>query len=407
MNNADQTPQKAIILWLTGTRLSDIRSLPDVQALIERGAMVELAPSPITGPQSQLYQVLSGRSPASFGFFDELVPRNYAVVRESTGRGPTPNLLPDLLRTVGWTTRYEESQVSELVSLLQDWTQSASDEKACLIVKCVIGTQLPDLAQVLQIAQTWVGDSGLLALFSETQPSPVKQYVNVNNFLADMGVIERDEQSGQINWINSLAYFAGYGQLWINLRGRDVHGVVHPQDEYEDVRSSLIRAMPNKLRDSHTGEPVIEHIYRKEELYVGDYLFCAPDLVVVFQPGYAPSPRSTCIEFDETTITTPASGQTAVAGMHPSLLKGYLVASAPSLKANVFAPETVPLTAVVPTVLHALGVEYVGMESLAVSTLFAPYYLEQHPIRSSTQNQELSEEDEELIIGHLRDLGYV
>lgn len=407
MNNVDQTPQKAIILWLSGTRLSDIRTLPEVVALAERGVVVELEPSPITNAQAQRYQALSGRLPASFGFFDELVPHNYTVAAASTGRGPTPLLLPDLLRTVGWTTRYEEPQGAELVKLLQEWTQSASDAKSCLIVKCATGTPLSDLATVLQLAHTWVGDSGLLALFSETQPVPVKQFVNVNNFFADMGIIERDEQNGQINWLNSLAYYAGYGQLWINLLGRDAQGAVHPQDEYEEVCDSLIKAMPNKLRDAQTGESVIERVYRKEELYTGDYLFCAPDMVVVFQPGYAPSPNSASIKFDEAIFTTPASGQTTMAGMHPSVLKGYLLASAPSFKANVLAPETASLSAVVPTVLHALGVEYVGMESPAISTLFTPLYLEHHPIRSSVQNQELSEEDEELIIGHLRDLGYV
>ena len=69
--------------------------------------------------------------------------------------------------------------------------------------------------------------------------------------------------------------------------------------------------------------------------------------------------------------------------------------------------EHAPLMAVIPTLLHALGVEYVDMDSSAVSTLFSSDYLETHPIRSATLSQELSEEDEELIIGHLRDLGYV
>ena len=57
--------------------------------------------------------------------------------------------------------------------------------------------------------------------------------------------------------------------------------------------------------------------------------------------------------------------------------------------------------------LHALGVEYADGEVPALSALFAPSYLETHPIRSVAQGQELSEEDEELIISHLRDLGYV
>src|SRR5438132_11907778 len=99
-----------------------------------------------------------------------------------------------------------------------------------------------------------------------------------------MGVIERDEQNGQVDWRGSVAYFAGNGQLWVNLLGRDAQGAVHPRVEYEEVRETLIKALPHKLRDVEAGVPVIERIYRKEELYSGDYLFCAPDLVVVFKP---------------------------------------------------------------------------------------------------------------------------
>ena len=407
MSNEEKGLDKAVVLWLSGARLAEIRALPEVAILLEHGALVELDPAPITGPLAQHYQVFSGKSPASFGFFDTLVARNYAVTKETTGRGSAPKLLPDLLRSVGWTVRYEETQPSGLVSRMQGLTQVASER--CLVIKCVMPGSIdaPAVSQAMQLAREWVGEMGLLALLSDTQPVLVKQFVNINNFLADMGVIELDEQSGQINWANSLAYFAGHGQLMINLLGRDPQGAVHPQDEHEEVRESLVKALPAKLRHPESGEAVIERVYRKEELYSGDYLFCAPDLVVVFKPGYAPSPRSTRIGFDEAIFTTPAAGETTLAGVNPSMATGFLLASAPSLAARVTEYEHAPLTAVVPTLLHALGVEYVGMDSGAVSTLFSTDYLETHPIRSNAQNQELSDEDEELIISHLRDLGYV
>jgi hypothetical protein len=412
LSNTDTTLQKAAVLWLSGVRLADIRTLPEVEKLIDAGAMVELDPLPITGLQAQHYQVCGGKSPATFGFFDTLVSRNYAVTEEVTGRGSSPKLLPDLLRTVGWTVAYEESELSTLVARFQDLAQSISASPACLIVKCTISTDLKDIdvsaiVQLLQLARQWVGENGLLALLSDTQPATVRHFVNINNFLADMGVIERDEQSGQVNWANSLAYFAGNGQLLVNLLGRDPQGAVHPQDEYEEVRDTLVKALPNKLRNPENGETVIERVYRKEELYGGDYLFCAPDLVVLFKPGYAPSERSTRIEFDEAMFTTPAVGETVIAGVNPTMVTGFLIASAPSLAARVTEYEHAPLTAVAPTLLHALGVEYVDMDSLAIGTLFSSDYLEEHPVRSSMHNQELSEEDEELIIGHLRDLGYV
>ncbi len=412
MSNTDARTQQAIVLWLSGVKFTDIRTLPEVEALLKQGAMVELEPSPITEPLVQHYQALSGRLPEHFGFFDTLVPRNYAVVEESSGRGVTPKLLPDLLRTAGWSVLYEEVSLADLVASVQAWTASIPASPACLIVKCTVqrrveGSDLPTIAQALRLAQASAGQDGLLALLSDTHPVSVKRFVNVNNFLAEMGVIERDEQNGQVNWRGSLAYHAGHGQLWVNLLGRDAQGAVHPQGEYEEVRETLVKALPAKLRDAGTGEPVIERVYRKEDLYAGEYLFCAPDLVIVFKPGYAPSPKSTRLEFDEATFTSPAAGMAVMAGVHPSTLRGFLLASAPVLLKGVAAPEHAPLTAATPTLLHAAGVEYVDVDSPAVSALFSPAYLESHPIRSVSHNQELSEEDEELIISHLRDLGYV
>ena len=276
-------------------------------------------------------------------------------------------------------------------------------------MKCTLEdtSVLSALSKALRIADEWVGEMGLLAVLSDTQAAHVKRFVNVNNFLAEMGIIERDEGSGQIQWSNSLAYFAGHGQLWINLLGRDAQGIVNPQDEYEQVRETLIKVLPAKLFDAETGEPIIEKVYRKEEIYVADYLFCAPDLVVLFKPGYAPSQRSTRIDFDETTITTPEPGMTATEGMHPSQLGGFLLTSAPVFAQGVTLSERASLTSVYATLLHALGVELADLEIPAISALFHPAYLETHPIHSAMDSQELSDEDEELIINRLRDLGYV
>ncbi|HEV7235178.1 MAG TPA: hypothetical protein VGN15_03290, partial [Ktedonobacteraceae bacterium] len=138
-----------------------------------------------------------------------------------------------------------------------------------------------------------------------------------------------------------------------------------------------------------------------------EYLFCAPDLIIIFKPGYAPSPQSTLLRFDEETCTVPPVGTTSMAGVHPSMVGGFLLASAPVLAAGEIVPEHAPLTAVVPGLLHALGIEYVDMDSPAVSSLFLPSYLETHPIRTLAESQELSEKDEKLVIERLRDLGYV
>jgi len=414
--------QRTLILWLSGASLADMRTLSEMKNLLDRGALVELDPSPITGSQAQHYQAFSGRLPARFGFFDTLIPlchlphvqqgvSGYTVVEENAGRDAAPKMLPDLLHAAGWTVEYEETSPAGLLSCVRAMIQSKTVSSTCKIVKCSIEADITAhitiIEETLQAARSWVGETGLLALLSDIQPARVERFVNINNFLAEMGVMERDEQKDTINWPNSLAYFAGHGQLWINLLGRDPQGAVYPQDEYEEVCNTLVKALPTKLRDAETGAQVIERVYRKEELYSSEYLFCAPDLIVVFKPGYAPSLQSTCLEFDEQTFTLPAAGATVTAGVHPSTVRGFLLASAPVLAPGVSSVEHAPLTAVVPTLLHGLNVEYRDMDSPAIDAFFSPSYLETHPIHTNVRSQELSEEDEELVINRLRDLGYI
>ncbi len=429
MSKNTREMQRAFILWVHGMRLDDVRDVAEVKSLMEQGVLVELDPAPITGPQAQHYQLLSGRLPARFGFFDTLMPlchlpdqwkgtAGYGIVEKRTGMDAEPKMLPDLLNSVGWETEYVEVPLAGLAACAQRLTQSLSDVASCKIVKCTfageerlnassnVSPAAEAISEAIQVARAWVGESGMLALIADSQPATVWGFLNINNFLAEVGLIERSGGSDAIDWTNSLAYYAGHGQLWINLMGREPQGVVHPQQEYEEVRNTLVKALPVKLRDPRTGEPVIERVYRKEEIYPEQYLFCAPDLVVLFKPGYAPSPRSAHLGFDETTFTTPATGTVVMAGAHPSVLKGFLLASAPPLVAGVSLPEPVPLISVAPSLLHAFGVQGTDADSAALDQLFKASYLESHPI-SERHNEELSEEEEQLIIDRLRDLGYV
>ena len=96
-----------------------------------------------------------------------------------------------------------------------------------------------------------------------------------------------------------------------------------------------------------------------------------------------------------------------MAGAHPSMHRGFLLMSAPSLVPGRVLPEAASLTSALPTLLHALDVQHAGMDGQVLGELFSLDYLETHPIQSVLNNGELSDEDEELIINRLRDLGYV
>jgi predicted AlkP superfamily phosphohydrolase/phosphomutase len=402
--------KKAVVFWLNGASLADIRSIAEVQEIVQQGVTTELISAPITNSHAHYYQLMTGRHPACFGFFDTQVVRGYSVVKELAGRDRPPATISDQLN--GWESSCNEVTPSELTTSIQQWAQDVTSAPALLIVKCVINTSITEdiaahIGEALHQARSAIGANGLLAIISDEHAAPVKQFVNINNFLAEMGVIERKQSDGSIDWSNTLAYHMGHGQIWVNLLGREIQGVVNHQSEYEEVRATLIEGLPQKLCDSQTGKPVIECVYRKEELYQGDYLFCAPDLVAVFKPGYAPSVQSTRLAFDKTSLTQSDHDTRVIDGAHPDTVKGFLIAIAPELARGVTLTEPAPLTAVAPTLLHALVAKHGPMDSVALQAFFDPAYLEQHPISTHSQQQGLSDEEEELVINRLRDLGYI
>ena len=83
---------------------------------------------------------------------------------------------------------------------------------------------------------------------------------------------------GDVDWARTRVYSVGnFGQMYVNLKGREPQGCVSPGAEYEQVLQRLedeLRAM----RDPDTGEEVIAEIWRGSELFQGKYVDRAPDL---------------------------------------------------------------------------------------------------------------------------------
>jgi predicted AlkP superfamily phosphohydrolase/phosphomutase len=68
------------------------------------------------------------------------------------------------------------------------------------------------------------------------------------------------------------------GDLYINLKGREINGIVEPS-EYEKFRDEVIYFFKN-IYHPITKNKINTCIYKKEEIYAGDYLYLAPDLVI-------------------------------------------------------------------------------------------------------------------------------
>ncbi len=387
------------ILWLEGVSPARLAEVPFLNKLAEEGVDIQLTPLPLVEKGNCYYQTLTGLGSGKIGRFDAIKTEKYDVFDETgVPEGASGRSLPDVLNARKLSAALVEAkQLDELDRL-------SNQRYDCLIVRFAAGNlDTMGIESLLQRGLEWTMPEGHLFVLTDVPAGEPGRAVNINDFLADTGIVEVKEPRSRagIVWSETLAYGAGSGQVWINLKGREAQGIVRPGSEYQQVRDAVIGELSNNWRDPQTNEPVVERVVKKEDAYDGPYLFKAPDLVVVYKPGYAPSPKSAALDFDGVSISGQAQAPSASAptarlvGTGPRLVHGFKGQGA--------------LVDVMPSVLHLLGQPITEeLDGDVLSSLFTPAYLQQVPIRRVSSDEELlSDEEEGMIVDRLRDLGYL
>jgi predicted AlkP superfamily phosphohydrolase/phosphomutase len=83
-----------------------------------------------------------------------------------------------------------------------------------------------------------------------------------------------------IDWSKTRAYSDSlFPNIRINLKGRELHGIVEPGEEYEGLLRELISGLMD-LREVNHNEKIVDKVFRREEIYHGDYTDMAPDLLI-------------------------------------------------------------------------------------------------------------------------------
>ena len=91
---------------------------------------------------------------------------------------------------------------------------------------------------------------------------------------------ERSDYS-VLDWSQTRAFSYGtFGNIVINVRGREANGTVEPGEEYDRVRDE-IAAKVGDLRGPG-GESIVADVHRREDLFHGPELDKVPDLLVEF-----------------------------------------------------------------------------------------------------------------------------
>jgi predicted AlkP superfamily phosphohydrolase/phosphomutase len=224
-------------------------------------------------------------------------------------------------------------------------------------------------------------------------------------------VLERFAESAflsrrHIDWSRTKAYSQGnFGQIFVNLKGRQPQGCVDPKDlrSYLDDLKAGLREIPHP----ETGEPLVEAIYEREELYHGPHSHLAPDLTVVPKDW-----RYRTIglhDFTTNTVIGPAFGPT---GDHRTT--GVLIAHGPAFRAGS-TPEGATLLDIAPTVLHLLGVPVpADMDGRVLTEILDPSVVPAAVGREEAVSHGAepvgvgySGEDEAAVQKRLADLGYL
>lgn len=190
-----------------------------------------------------------------------------------------------------------------------------------------------------------------------------------------------------IDWTRTKAYcsevLAAPPSIYINLKGIKPQGIVDPAD-YDALINHIIAKLA-ELKDPRNGKPVINRVYRRDEILHGPFANEGADLILDWWSEN--SLFSTLPSFPEDT-DEPAliirehkpSEDSEWGGTHR--LDGILVARARALKTGADV-EGARLIDFAPTILHLLGVSVPeDMDGRVLTNAFRIEFLAEHPVQA-------------------------
>jgi predicted AlkP superfamily phosphohydrolase/phosphomutase len=84
----------------------------------------------------------------------------------------------------------------------------------------------------------------------------------------------------------------GLGQIYFNLRGREAEGIVSPGAEAKQLADELSGRLL-AMTDPADGSRIVRAVYKRDDVYTGEYLQHAAELQVGMEDGYRVSWQTT------------------------------------------------------------------------------------------------------------------
>jgi len=219
-----------------------------------------------------------------------------------------------------------------------------------------------------------------------------------------------------IDWQSTQAYAVGnYGNIYLNVKGREPLGIVNSGEEYENLRDQIMRKL-GELKDPDSGEPILDKVYKKEELYSGPYLEDAPDLIILWK-DFAYYTRQSVVDEEVLLFEPPGKfGNRVIEHSACHRLNGVLIMHGKHLLQGKTINANIMDLA--PTILYSMGLPVPeDMDGKVLTNAFLNGYLKSHPVRYKKAKEGAPRKGEPVATGlpeeaettreRLRDLGYI
>ena len=309
------------------------------------------------------------------------------------------NILGDILSTFNDRTLFVVSDHGFEASpsqyfFMNSWLQ----KEGYLIIKRMIPITLVNFGLTLGFKTIGVLARGGLRRFEKLLSSILLLYSKANNDLLDKEIAIRRINVPGIDKKKSTAYlYTPYGIK------------INKTKNYETIREEIIQKLP-KI-ENHDGEKIIKNVWKREEIYEGEYSNELPDVVFLTSEKYEIFPLVTKNYFSSNKNNRFFWWDS---GAHGNAIDGILLAYGPEVrkKQNLGA---VRIEDIFPTILHVMGCTI--PDHVNGNILMSIFEKNSEPanrkpcfqkyINFTKDNLELEKDDAIKIRLKLRDLGYI
>ena len=173
--------------------------------------------------------------------------------------------------------------------------------------KDIVYEQYLRMDPVLGEVRRRIGSDAVLIVMSDHGFAPYARKFNLNTWLWQQGYLvldpgldpakEKVSLGRGVDWSKTRAYGVGFNGLYLNLAGRELDdsktdrneaGIVTPQEA--EVLLTQMKSQLESLRDPERGNArVVVRALRAKEVYHGERVAQAPDLIVGYDSGYGNS----------------------------------------------------------------------------------------------------------------------